>query len=241
MVNIAICDDNKIFCSSLEKILSNYNKFDINIQIFNQSKLFCNHIKEYFNFDIIFLDIEFTQNDFNGVQVGNFIRNELHNNKVQIVYISANEEYSLQLFEFRPMNFLIKPITEEKVFKILDTFAKINDKHLYVEYFEFECNSEINRIPIDDIMYFYSNKHSIGLRTHDNTNYLMYGKLNDIQSNLLFKDFVSIHKSFFINLDYVLKYSYTEIQMQNKEILPISRANRKDVHQQMIIKTFGKF
>lgn len=241
MVNVAICDDNEIFCSSLEKMILDYKNYDINVQIFHRSTLLCNHIKNHLNFDIVFLDIEFDKDDYNGIEVGDFIRNELKNQMVQIVYVSAKEEYSMKLFDFRPMNFLIKPINKDKVFKILDTYMKITDNHVYMKYFEFEYNNEINRVPVSDIMYFYSDRHTVVIVAYDNKEYYIYGKLKVIQNNELFKDFVSIHKSFFINLDYILKYTYTEIKMQNNKILPISRVNRKSVHEKMIVKTFGQF
>ena len=240
MVNIAICDDNGVFCSSLEKMILSYKGYDINVKIFNKSMLLCNHIKNHFNFDIVFLDIEFDKDDYNGIEVGDFIRNELKNQIVQIVYVSSKEQYSMQLFDFRPMNFLVKPINQDKVFKILDTYTTIADNHLYMKYFEFECNNAINRVPVNDIMYFYSDKHNVVIVTYDNNKYTIYGKLKTIQNNELFKDFVSIHKSFFINFNYVLKYTYTEIKMLNNDILPISRANRKNVHKKMFDKTFGQ-
>jgi DNA-binding LytR/AlgR family response regulator len=222
-------------------MILNYRGYDIKVQTFTQSTSLCNHIKEHFNFDIIFLDIEFKKDDYNGIEVGDFIRNGLKNQMVQIVYVSSKEQYSMQLFDFRPMNFLVKPITQDKVFKILDTFIAISDKHLYIKYFEFECNNAIVRVPVNDIMYFFSDKHNVNIVIYDNNRYSIRGKLDDIKSNGLFKDFISIHKSFLINLDYVLKYTYNEIKMHNNEILPISKANRKDVHEKMIIKTFGQF
>lgn len=238
MINIAICDDNQVFCSNLEKMILSYKEIDINVRIFNKSSLLCNYIKNHSIFDIIFLDIEFDNDNFNGIEVGDFIRNKLLNQRVQIVYVSAMEQYSMQLFDFRPMNFLVKPITQEKIFQILDTYIKLNENVIYVDFFEFKYNNEMYKLRVNDIMYFYSQKHTVIVVTYSHE-YPIYGKLKSIQNNPLFKDFVSIHKSYFINLDYVIKYAYTEIKMQDNKILPISRSNRKTIHEKMILKTFG--
>lgn len=238
MVNIAICDDNEIFCSNLEKMILEYKDYDIHVKIFYKSMDLCNYIQNHFDFDIIFLDIEFKKYDYNGIEVGDFIRNELKNNMVQIVYVSAKEEYSMQLFDFRPMNFLVKPINQDKIFKILDTYIELIDNPIYIKYFEFEYNFKTYRLPVTDIMYFYSTGHRINIVTHRGKEYYLYGKLKAIQNNKLFEDFVSIHKSFFINLDYVLKYAYNEVQMQDNKILPISQSNRKNVHSKMVARSF---
>jgi DNA-binding LytR/AlgR family response regulator len=238
MVNIAICDDNEVFCSSLEKMLLEYTDYEIKVKTFLKSTSLCNHIKNHFNFDIIFLDIEFKNKDYNGIEVGDFIRNELKNQMVQIVYVSAKESYSMQLFDFRPMNFLVKPINQDKVFKVLDTYATLMDNPMCVKYFEFEYDFKTYRIPITDIMYLYSTGHRITIVTHRGKEYYLYGKLKNIKANELFKDFVTIHKSFLINLDYVLKYAYNEVQMQDNRILSISQSNRKMVHSKMVEKSF---
>ena len=46
---------------------------------------------------------------------------------MQIVYVSAKEEYAMQLFNIRPMNFLVKPINYQKVAYILDEYERLYD------------------------------------------------------------------------------------------------------------------
>ena len=43
---------------------------------------------------------------------------DLRNEITQIVYVSALEEYAIQLFQNRPMDFLIKPIKQEDIDKM---------------------------------------------------------------------------------------------------------------------------
>ena len=53
-------------------------------------------------YDLIFLDIEL-QNELNGVQVGNVIRDDYNDERTQIVYISWNRKYQYQLAWARTM------------------------------------------------------------------------------------------------------------------------------------------
>lgn len=50
----------------------------------------------------------------NGVKIGKKIRDGMQNETIQLVYISAAEGYAMELFEVRPFDLLIKPISKEK-------------------------------------------------------------------------------------------------------------------------------
>ena len=50
---------------------------------------------------------------------------DLRNEITQIVYVSALEEYAIQLFQNRPMDFLIKPIKQEDIDKIMNNYIHV--------------------------------------------------------------------------------------------------------------------
>lgn len=53
---------------------------------------------------------------------------DLRNEITQIVYVSALEEYAIQLFQNRPMDFLIKPIKQEDIDKIMNNYIHVFGK-----------------------------------------------------------------------------------------------------------------
>ena len=67
--------------------------------------------------DLLFLDIELINTD--GIKVGNFIREEMENMETDIVYISSNSSYAMNLFRLQPIDFLIKPLTEERIEEVM--------------------------------------------------------------------------------------------------------------------------
>ena len=72
---------------------------------------------------MFFLDIEIEF--MNGVQVGRFIREKLQDDNTLIVYMSSYTKYAMELFEVRPMDFLIKPLNEKKDYKSVGNRNKI--------------------------------------------------------------------------------------------------------------------
>ena len=87
-----------------------------------------------------------------GVDIGRYIRQQLKNQIVQIVYVSSQREYAMELFDFRPLNFLIKPIDESAILNVVEQFEEINEKDNYL--FRFKKGRDFYKIPISKILYF---------------------------------------------------------------------------------------
>ena len=100
-----------------------------------------------FRFD--FLDIEL--NKLNGVELGVKIRSEFRNEDTQIVYISAKESYAMKLFQIRPLNFLVKPISVNKICFVVKKALELNNKS---EFFKFKVGSHLHKRKVKDILYF---------------------------------------------------------------------------------------
>ena len=119
MYKVGICDDNIAFGSQMEKYLEEYAKREaipLDIVIFGSGSEYLKYLQAEAPIDILFLDIELEEK-INGIFVGKKIRMDLRNEITQIVYVSALEEYAIQLFQNRPMDFLIKPIKQEDIDK----------------------------------------------------------------------------------------------------------------------------
>ncbi|MDO4301197.1 MAG: response regulator [Clostridia bacterium] len=136
MINIAICDDNIEFCNKLEtyiyELYPNINNLSIDV-FYDCSSIIRN--LETQKYDIILLDIKFSGN-ISGIDVGDYIRNNICNDYTQIVYISANERYAYELFDTRPLNFLVKPVDKNKLHDVLDKAMELCNKNINVIVFK---------------------------------------------------------------------------------------------------------
>lgn len=100
MFRIAICDDEQIIGSQIEKILLDYPKrtsLEIDIIVFYSGEELCRYMELGNIFDLIYLDIE--MEGINGLEVGKKIRNTMQNHRTDIVYISGKDGYDRQLFD----------------------------------------------------------------------------------------------------------------------------------------------
>jgi len=231
-MHIAICDDDNLICSQVERILLELSKHlpkKLEVDIFFSGESLYNFLSDGTYFDMIFLDIELQM--LNGVEVGKKIRNELNNETTQIVYISGKDSYAMELFDLRPLNFLIKPLQEEKIEAVVRKAIELIGRGK--QFFEFKSGRTKSKIPIKDILYFESEGKKVRLSIQDDV-FEFYGKLAEIEQQLENKDFLPIHKSYLVNYYHVVEYQYDYVKMSNKIILPISQQQRKPVRDRLL-------
>lgn len=229
-MKVIICDDEKSTCAELENIILEYASekgIQIDVDVFFSGDTLRQYLGNGDKPNLLFLDIELPGMD--GVGVGEFIREELEEEQIFIVYISSKESYALQLFKNRPFDFMIKPLKRGAVFKVLDNILKLLQKENY--YFQFQNKKTLYRIPYKDILYFQSVGKKVNIVMFNEIK-SFYGKLSEVKLKESY--FLDIHKSYLINYNYVSEYTYEEVKMINGHILNISKANRATVRKKIL-------
>ena len=91
MYCIGICDDGKNICAELEKMVLQYGQ-DRNVKLETElwytGEEVCQYLRDRHPLDILFLDIELLT--MSGIEVAQFIRSQMENRWMQIIYISGN-------------------------------------------------------------------------------------------------------------------------------------------------------
>lgn len=231
MYDIGICDDGKNICSSIENMLmqcAEEKKAQFNIQIWYTGEGLRDYLAQGGHLDILFLDIELYK--MTGIEVGGYIRKELDNIGLQIIYISGKSTYAQQLFKTQPLDFLVKPITQEQINDTMETALKVIKRKN--EKFEFQKGGDYYYIPVGDIIYFESMGRKVKIVAMQET-YEFYGRLKEVTKRLP-EDFIIIHKSFVINTQQVFHYTYEAVKMTNGTMLVISQIKRKQVRETLL-------
>lgn len=228
MYDIGICDDGENICTSIENMLlqcAAEKEMQLNILIWYTGEGLSEYMARGGHLDILFLDIELYR--MTGIEVGSFIRKSLDNMGLQIVYISGKSSYAQQLFKTQPLDFLVKPITQEQINNTLETAVRVIKRKN--ERFEFQKGKEYYYIPMGDIVFFESMGRKIRIITVRQT-YEFYGRLKEIIKRLP-ENFIYIHQSYVINKQCVFKYTYEMVEMVDGTVLMISQVKRKQVRE----------
>ena len=228
---IAVCDDESVICRTIYDMIKDISKLiDIRFETdcFSSGEELCDEMKSN-PYDLIFLDIELPR--MNGVAVGKYIRESLNNETVQIAYISSKQQYAMELFESRPINFLIKPITSEKILTIIEKLLKLHAVDTQI--FKFKVRQEFIKLPMSEIIYLSSSGRTVTLVSLDKS-YTFYGTLEDIYNEIKNRHFLYIHKSFIVNYRYVRQYEYEQVTLLDGTVLPISQPRRKLIRKMIL-------
>ena len=234
MIHIAICDDETKICGELEQSLIDI--FDIQnikyeIDVFFTGEELKQKMESGFHFDLIFLDIEFANDEVSGIDIGHFIRNIHHNYITSIVFISWEKKYALQLFDVQPLNFLVKPIKYEKLEKVVKSFMKLAG--LWTGVFTYKIGPDTFKVQTKNIAYLENRKRKVILHLSDGRKEDFYGSLKDIyEEQLKDLDFLFIHASYVVNYDYITALMFNQVSLIDIDTpLPISKHRTIEVRE----------
>lgn len=233
MYRVGICDDDGVFCRELETLIASYAKQEgigISTDIFSSGEALLDILeKEKSPLQMLFLDIE--MDGIDGIFIGQWIRRRIEYESTQIVFVSVKESYALKLFQIQPFDFLIKPVSKERVFHVLGEY-----KRLFVErnvFFTYRMGKSSYSISEDEIRYFKCEGKKISLVTRMGEREF-YGKMSDLPKQVSGDKFCAIHKSYMVNMNYVQAFLPDEVVMDTGERLPVSQSHRKAVRQAVL-------
>ncbi|MGN0318655.1 MAG: LytR/AlgR family response regulator transcription factor [Lachnospira sp.] len=195
-------------------------KDTVEIEVWNSAESLMADVPSKTDIDILFLDIELPK--LNGVDVGKYIRKVCANEGMHIIYISSKTSYAMELFKIHPYDFLLKPIDGKVICETIENLLMLcgKDKRFFTYYY---CRHS-NRVLLGNILYLKSDRKHIKLvMTYTTHEYV--GKLKDELTKLP-SNFVMVGQSYIINLNHVHECFLDHIEMDNGDVIKISRDYR---------------
>ena len=220
MIKVAICDDDIQFIYKLEQSIFRFaemKRIKVDVDGYTSGAEFIQKLQQSERYDLLFLDIEL--GDSSGIIVGNWIRSQIQYESMQIVFVSAKEMYAMQLFDLRPMNFLVKPIQQERV----DEYERLYQFQPHI----IEIGKGRNAIRIEEhsVFYLQSLARKIQVVTANDT-LCVYGKLSEVIPALNPHLFCVVHESF----------QKDSVHMINGDDIPVSRSMKNNLDHAIVEK-----
>lgn len=229
MLKIAICDDEEIFGTYLEKMVTDYleQKGEVfSIQKFSSGKEFTKLGTKMAGYRIIFLDINMSEQD--GIETAKKIR-EL-SDETYIVFVTAFINYTLEGYKVNAFRYLLKNT---------DTFREALDECLEAIFQKERIGSGMKRYRFTEgekqfflkrLVYIESNLHTLEFHIleHDMVTYTLQKTLNAIEKDINDAVFIRIHQSYLINLAYVDAIEDKAAILVDGTTLPIARLRYKE-------------
>lgn len=232
MYQIGICDDDKAFCDDLAYFVNAFahqKGLIFNIEYFYNGETLLDYLEEHPPFQLLFLDIEFK--GINGVRVGKAIRERFKNEMTQIVFVSIKENYAMQLFQIRPLDFLIKPICKESVFRVISEYRRLFDRDN--SFFIYHIGKSTYSLSEDEIIYFMCEGKKVKMVTNEGIKEF-YDTMSNVERRVSAGKFYTVHKSYIVNVNYVKEFRPNEVITVSGEKIPISQSYRKGIREKIL-------
>ena len=218
MLQLAVCDDEKVFRSDLRKILGTELELcgiDYHISEFTSGEELIAGLEKA-DCQILFLDIEMKGID--GVEAARRLRETKR--QMEIVFVTSYADFVFQGYEVRALNYILKPYEPEKIAAVLHTALEALDIEAE-KYYVIDQRGGSIRVPLSSVKYFSSERRTVHAVTTEQE-YTFYEKLSDLETELP-DTFVRIHNRYLVHLKYLEAVRQNTAVVDGEE-LPVSRS-----------------
>lgn len=172
-------------------------------------------------YDLIIMDIQMPRPD--GMATAREIRRV--DKKVEILFVTKTSQYATHGYAVDALGYVVKPVTYFAFKSEMERFLATRHRgdHHYVL---LGAGSQLERVNIDDIVYFASNRHRI--TTYMTGGELTFnGTLKSLEKQLSDKEFFRSNSGYLVNLRHLIAIDGDQAVMSDGQALKISRSRKK--------------
>lgn len=238
MLNLAFCDDDKIFLQKVIPIIKQEfakHKVKVNCSVFTRGD---NLIRDFKlrnpYFDIIFLDIDMPVK--NGKEIAKELRTM--DKKFKLIFITSFENEALNMFQYDVTAFL--PKDKIQIYlgdSIIRLIQKIEEDYPKMQFFRiYDLSEKIAEIklPLNDIKYIEVLQKRIFIHSTFESYELYHYRFTELVDRYTVLGFLDIHRTCIVNPKFVVKIGENSVWLDDGSELLLSRRKRKQVMESFI-------
>jgi len=229
-------------------LIRNYLKDENEIEIISECENGFEGIKaiQELKPDLVFLDIQMPK--LNGFEML-----EILDDRPEIIFTTAFNQYAIQAFELNAIDYLLKPFSKERLFEALNKAIKRIKAHEpinkniekltqhpideVIERIVVKSNSKISVIPVEKIRYIEAQDDYVMIYTSEGK-HLKQATMKYYEQHLDSNQFMRVHRSYIIRFDQVVqlepygKDSYIA-KLKDGPTVPISKSGFKNLKEKL--------
>lgn len=227
MLTVAICDDEQYFVDRLDKSLNQYfsiRKIEAESSAFTDAESLLSAGRDY---DLILMDLKLPGVD--GMEAITRLRERKQTS--QMIFITSYQEYAIQAFDVDAVHYLLKPVTDENLYRALDKAMKRITKKDF-KTLTISKGNETQIIRQRDILYCEVIDHKVYIHL-PNISYDYFGTLENLQKQLDSR-FFRCHKSYIVNLTHVVSRQGDTVTVSGGGRVFVSRRKQQEFAQELL-------
>ncbi len=180
--------------------------------------------------DLVFMDINMP--GLTGLELARLLKAE-----AKVIFTTAYEEFAVESYRVKALDYLLKPFSQEEfqasIKHAIEYFELLGHPSYQVEEFIFvKSQYKLERIVFNQLLYVENIKDYVRFHMNDGRKNMSLMSLKSTLEMLPGSNFIQIHRSFIVNLDFVKNYNKNELLIDGKN-LPISRKYKNSVYQRL--------
>lgn len=199
-MKVGLVDDRPIDLHKLQAILSNMEQIEIVFATTSAEQAYTEIQKQ--SIDLLVCDIEMPH--FSGYELADIIH--AHALNIAVVFVTGNSGYAVHAFELNVHDYIMKPYTKERLEKSIMRLLEKQKSAEMLGRIYIKQKSEIHVVQKKDIIFIERSGRSTTIHTTKGQ-IKTYQTLNELEGELRERDFIRTHRSFIINIHYVMNFS----------------------------------
>ena len=228
MFRLAVCDDDNSSLILMLSLIEEYrlvSPFHFEYASFHNGLELASVLEHGKHFDIYCLDI--VMPGFDGIELGKEIRN--YDKSAQIIYFTSSPEFALDSYSVKAANYILKPITREKLFSTLNEVLE-HMKHMEETAITVKDNQGIHKILLSNLVYAEAMGRKVIYHLNSNRTLECSIRFSEVCNTLLeYSYFIKPHRSYIVNMNYINTIENTEITLQIPATIPIAQGKGKEI------------
>ncbi|MCM1181046.1 MAG: LytTR family DNA-binding domain-containing protein [Clostridium sp.] len=238
-VQIALCDDEAAELEKTENLLSAYEQkhpdLDFVLQRFERSDGLLTMVKES-NYvpDVVFMDIYMPGERGESAPLGMEAAKQLRDlgSEAKLIFLTTSREYALEAFDVEASCYLVKPLSEDKLFPKLDRFLEETERERR-KCILLRNDGRIVKVSLSDMVYCEAQGKRQCICMEDGTELfqnLTMTKIWDMCA--VSRQFVRVGASYIINLEHIDSMNAEEVQLDNGKRIYLPRGTYRCLREQ---------
>ena len=229
MYTIFLCDDIQETLdeyASLIKTIAEKNQIQVTISSFSSGEQLLFHLSDSpGQADIIYMDILMLQ--LNGIETARRLRDS--GCQSEIIFLTTSDEYVFEAFDVTPVQYLLKGETTPERFEsvFLKAISRIQKKGSDI----FLCESQgVQKVlSVSSISFFEITKRIVTVQYNGSEEFSFYSSMENIENQLSGKGFVRVHRSYIVNLSYIVMFQQNAVYLKTGTVIPLGVTYIKQV------------
>lgn len=246
-MKVVICDDCMEDLKTVEDLLAEYERAfpgeKFVAEKFSDASVLYQKISQNELADIYILDMIMPEK--NGIDIGSLLEKA---GKSVVIYITSSDDFALEAYGVHAVRYLVKPVREEIFFEAMDyavSYMKAlrnnpcGDAPYREPRYPVKTKEGLTSVLYSDIEYIENASRVLDIHLADGSSiksiFIRKSFDEEIQEIITDRNFVRVHKSFLINMNYIKRLTQDSCFMEDGRNIPVSKTRASDVKKDYLL------